>query len=119
MLVKKGFTVNIESGAGIEARFRNDDYAEAGGKLTDKKSVYNSGKTITISCSWCCVLTNYCWKFADIVLKVRQPLDTEVANFKEHGHVISFLYPALNKPLIEKMAERKRTAFGLFIFFFI
>jgi len=42
-LVKKGFTVNIESGAGIEARFRNDDYAASGGKLTDKKAVFNSG----------------------------------------------------------------------------
>lgn len=42
-LVKKGFTVNVESGAGVEARFRNDDYAAAGGKLTDKKSVFESG----------------------------------------------------------------------------
>lgn len=48
----------------------------------------------------------------DIVLKVRQPLETEIAQFKEHGNLISFLYPALNKPLIEKMAQRKMTAFG-------
>lgn len=46
-LVKKGFTVNIESGAGIEARFRNDDYAAAGGKLTDKKGVFSSGKLLS------------------------------------------------------------------------
>lgn len=43
-LVKKGFTVNVESGAGLEARFRNDDYAAAGGKLADKKTVFESGK---------------------------------------------------------------------------
>ena len=42
-LVKKGFTVNIESGAGVEARFRNDDYAAAGGKLTDKNTAFKSG----------------------------------------------------------------------------
>lgn len=43
-LVKKGFTVNIESGAGLEARFRNDDYAAAGGKLTDKNTAFHSGE---------------------------------------------------------------------------
>lgn len=43
-LVKKGFTVNVESGAGIEARFRNDDYVAAGGKLTDKTTAFKSGK---------------------------------------------------------------------------
>lgn len=43
-LVKKGFTVNIEPGAGIEARFRNADYEAAGGKLVGKDSVFKSGK---------------------------------------------------------------------------
>ncbi|KAK4036198.1 NAD(P) transhydrogenase, mitochondrial [Daphnia magna] len=90
-LVKKGFTVNVESGAGIEARFRNDDYAAAGGKLTDKNTALKS----------------------DIVLKVRQPLETEIGLLKEHGNIISFLYPALNKPLVGKMAERKLTAFAM------
>lgn len=48
----------------------------------------------------------------DIVLKVRQPLETEIGSFKEHGNLISFLYPGLNKPLIEKLAQRKLTTFG-------
>ena len=42
-LAKKGFTVNIEPGAGIEARFRNDDYTAAGAKLVDRDAVYHSG----------------------------------------------------------------------------
>ena len=42
-LVKKGFTVNVEPGAGIEARFRNEDYTAAGGKLVDRAAVYHSG----------------------------------------------------------------------------
>ena len=49
-LVKKGFTVNIESGAGIEARFRNDDYAAAGGKLTDKNTAFKSGNILNEQC---------------------------------------------------------------------
>lgn len=48
----------------------------------------------------------------DIVLKVRQPLETEIPQLKEHGQIISFLFPGLNKPLVEKMAQRKLTAFG-------
>ncbi len=48
----------------------------------------------------------------DIVLKVRQPLESEIGLLKEHGNIISFLYPALNKPLVSKMAEKKLTAFG-------
>jgi len=49
----------------------------------------------------------------DIILKVRQPLESEIGLFKDHANVVSFLYPALNKPLIEKMAEKKLTAFGI------
>lgn len=45
---------------------------------------------------------------------MRQPLETEIGLLKEHGNIISFLYPALNKPLVGKMAERKLTAFGGF-----
>jgi len=90
-LVKKGFTVNIEPGAGIEARFRNADYEAAGGKLVGKDQVFKS----------------------DIILKVRHPLETEIGLFKENANVISFLYPAQNKPLIEKMAEKKLTAFAM------
>lgn len=43
---------------------------------------------------------------------MRQPIETEIGLLKEHGNIISFLYPALNKPLVSKMAERKLTAFG-------
>ena len=44
---------------------------------------------------------------------MRHPLETEIGLFKENANVISFLYPAQNKPLIEKMAEKKLTAFGI------
>ncbi len=110
-LVKKGFTVNIESGAGIEARFRNDDYAAAGGKLTDKKTAFHSGnKQRSFKCHFqFCLFQSV---FLDIVLKVRQPSEAEIGSLKEHGNIISFLYPALNKSLVDKMAERKLTAFG-------
>jgi NAD(P) transhydrogenase len=38
----------------------------------------------------------------------------EVDLLREHGNLISFLYPAQNKDLIGKMGDRKMTAFGKF-----
>lgn len=49
---------------------------------------------------------------SDIILKVRQPLETEVPKFREDSTLISFLYPAQNIELVKKMGERKINAFG-------
>lgn len=89
-LVQKGFTVQIEQGAGFEAKFRDDDYAKAGGKIVDAKSALDT----------------------DILLKVRQPHEQEIPLLKERSTLISFLYPAQNKELINKLADRKLNAFG-------
>lgn len=43
-LTKKGFAVNVEEGAGKEAKFTNDQYVNAGAKLVDKTNVFQSGK---------------------------------------------------------------------------
>ena len=58
------------------------------------------------------MLTKVAVVFTDIVLKVRQPVPDEVGLLREHGNLISFLYPAQNKDLIGKMGDRKVTAFG-------
>lgn len=89
-LVKKGFNVNVEENAGIGAKFRNEDYEKAGAKLVNSKNAFET----------------------DIVLKVRQPLDEEVASFIENSTLISFLYPGQNKDLINKLSYRKINAFG-------
>ncbi|RZB41000.1 NAD(P) transhydrogenase, mitochondrial [Asbolus verrucosus] len=90
-LIKKGFTVQIEENAGLGAKFRNEDYEEAGGVIVDTKKTFNS----------------------DIILKVRQPLNNEVGNFRENSTLISFLYPSQNKGLVDKLAERKINAFAM------
>ena len=41
-LTKKGFTVNVEENAGVQAKFLNDEYAEAGANVKAKKAVYDS-----------------------------------------------------------------------------
>ncbi|XP_021950166.1 NAD(P) transhydrogenase, mitochondrial [Folsomia candida] len=91
LLTKKGFQVKVEKGAGIEAKFRDADYAASGAVISDKKSVFES----------------------DIILKIRQPLKDEVAQFKNNSTLISFAYPAQNKELLEQLAAKNMTVFGM------
>lgn len=92
-MIKKGFTVNIEKGAGYAAKFRDDDYAATGANLVDAKTALSS----------------------DIILKVRQPHDTDIPLLRDNSTLVSFLYPARNKPLIDKLSKKKMNAFGMLI----
>ncbi|XP_076438085.1 NAD(P) transhydrogenase, mitochondrial-like isoform X2 [Babylonia areolata] len=90
-LVKKGFTVNVEAGAGEKAQFMNQDYEAAGANVKGQQDIFNS----------------------DIILKVRGPQVEEVDKFREHGTLISFLYPAQHKDLVDKLAQRNMTVFAM------
>ncbi|CAG7787017.1 unnamed protein product [Allacma fusca] len=90
-LIKKGFEVRLEKGAGMEAKFRDSDYEASGVKLVDKNAAFQS----------------------DIVLKIRQPLDKEVDLFKKNSTLISFMYPAQNKTILDKLALKELTVFGM------
>lgn len=91
VLTKKGFNVAIEKGAGLEAKYYDSAFEEAGAKIVDRHSAY----------------------LADIVLKIRQPAMEEVELLKDNGTLVSFLYPAQNKELIDKLAEKNITAFAM------
>ena len=90
-LTKKGFSVNIEDGAGAPSSFRNMDYEASGAKIVDKNAAFKS----------------------DIILKVRQPSPQEAGLFRDEGTLYSFLYPAQNQDLIQELAKKKLTAFGM------
>lgn len=45
---------------------------------------------------------------------MRQPIDLEISSFRENSTLISFLYPARNTELVDKLAARKINAFGKF-----
>jgi len=47
-LVKKGFTVNVEEGAGVEANFANKEYEAAGAKILKANDVYNSNIVLKV-----------------------------------------------------------------------
>lgn len=90
-LTKKGFKVNVESGAGVGAKFSDADYEAAGAAISKLQSIFES----------------------DIVLKVRGPLENEIPNFRDKGTLISFLYPAQNQDLVKKLADRKMDVFAM------
>ncbi|HIK31761.1 MAG TPA: Re/Si-specific NAD(P)(+) transhydrogenase subunit alpha [Oscillatoriales cyanobacterium M59_W2019_021] len=99
VLQKYGFEVLIESGAGANATFPDAAYESVGCQiLPDAASL---------------------WEAADIVLKVRPPQyhpqlgKPETELLKEGGTLISFLWPAQNPELIDRLAARKATALAM------
>ncbi|EPQ58348.1 NAD P transhydrogenase [Gloeophyllum trabeum ATCC 11539] len=94
LLLKKGFSkVLVERGAGIRAQFVDEQYAAAGATLVMRDDVL---------------------KASDILLKVRPPLlGKEAEHLREHSTIISFLYPAQNKDIVDVLAQRKVNAFAM------
>merc|ERR1711931_101495 len=91
LFTKKGFTVNIQEGAGRLSNFRDEDYAAAGGNIVSKEAAFAQ----------------------DITLKLRQPSLAESKLFRDEATLYSFLYPGQNPDLIKALAERRLTAFGM------
>ncbi len=97
-LQKLGFEVLIESGAGEKANFSDDLYKDA------ECQIIPDAETL--------------WSSADIVLKVRAPQmhptgKHEVDLLSEGGTLISFIWPAQNPELLEKLATRKATVLAM------
>lgn len=98
-LQKLGFSVTIETGAGVYANFSDSAYCEAGVEVAeDAHSV---------------------WLTSDIILKVRPPetrpdLDLdEVELLQEGSYLISFIQPGQNSKLLERLAAKKATVLAL------
>ena len=50
---------------------------------------------------------------SDIVLKVRQPIAEEIPNFRNNSTLISFLFPAQNKKLIDELSAKNMNVFAM------
>ena len=92
-LIKLGFAVTVESGAGDGASFFDDAYAAAGAKL--------AGSAAEL------------WASSDIVFKVRAPDAAEIALMKPGTTLISFIWPAQNPDLMKALAARKVTVLAM------
>ena len=98
-LIKLGFDVAVEAGAGSAAHYSDASYVEAG--VTIVKNV----KEI--------------WAESDIILKVC-PLELnpdlkteEIDLLHENQILITFLWPAQNPEVLKKLAEKKVTALAM------
>ena len=92
-LIKLGFKVAVQSGAGEAANFSDDVYRAAGAEII--------GDAATL------------WAQADIVFKVRGPSAQEVGLLREGGTLVSFIWPAQNPELLEQLAARKATVLAM------
>ncbi|MCT8738590.1 Re/Si-specific NAD(P)(+) transhydrogenase subunit alpha [Glaesserella parasuis] len=82
---KLGFEVIIEENAGFKASFEDDAFAQAGATIGNAQAVWN----------------------ADIIFKVNAPTDAEIALIKEGATLVSFIWPAQNPELMQKLSAKK------------
>ncbi|MBL8315322.1 MAG: Re/Si-specific NAD(P)(+) transhydrogenase subunit alpha [Rubrivivax sp.] len=92
-LVKLGFSVAVETGAGDAANFGDDTYRAAGAEVVPTAAAL--------------------WAKSDIVFKVRPPSPAEVALMREGGTLIGFVWPAQNPELMQQLAARKATVLAI------
>ncbi|EAW33600.1 Re/Si-specific NAD(P)(+) transhydrogenase subunit alpha, partial [Lyngbya sp. PCC 8106] len=90
---QQGIEVWIEAGAGERAFFSDATYEEVGVKV-----IGDSGAL---------------WRDADIVLKVGNLEESEVEKLREGSILIGFLNPLGNPGLVQKLTDRKVTAFSM------
>jgi NAD(P) transhydrogenase subunit alpha len=92
-LIKLGFSVAVESGAGAAANCSDDTYRAAGAEI-----VADAARL---------------WAKSDIVFKVRPPSAAEISLMRESSTLIGFLWPAQNPELLQALAAKKATALSI------
>ncbi len=92
-LIKLGFRVAVQSGAGDLANFSDETYRTAGAQIKATAAEL--------------------WAAADIVFKVRGPSVEEVGLMHEGQNLISFIWPAQNPELLQLFAAKKVTVLAI------
>ena len=81
-LIKLGFSVAVESGAGDAANFSDDVYRAAGAEVVSGAAAL--------------------WAKSDMVFKVRAPSPEEIGLMREGTTLVSFIWPAQNPELMQR-----------------
>ena len=97
-LHRLGFDVLVQAGAGDAATFADAAYAEAGATIVPTAAAL--------------------WAEADLILKVRPPQEMadgghEADFIKRGARLISFIWPAQNTDLVDRLAARRATVLGM------
>ncbi len=86
-LVSYDHEILVENNAGYEAGFENDQYKNAGAKIVDKAGdIFND---------------------AEIIVKVKEPLSSEVKMIRENQIIFTYLHLAAAKELTEGLIKSK------------
>jgi len=92
-LIKLGFDVTVESGAGQAANFGDDAFLAAGAQI--------AGNATDLYAS------------ADLVFKVRAPTPGEIELLKTGTTLVAFIWPAQNPELMAQLAARQLTVLAM------
>ena len=87
-LIKLGYEVVVETGAGAASSFSDEAFTEAGAAIGD---------------AWT----------ADVVLKVNAPDNAEIAALRDGATLIGLISPALKPELVEQLATRPITVLAM------
>ena len=91
LLIKEGYRVQVQSGAGAEASYTDAAYSAAGATIVDASSAWGS----------------------DIVLKVNGPSLAEVELSRAGGVLVSFIQPAQKPELMEALTKKGMTVIAM------
>jgi NAD(P) transhydrogenase subunit alpha len=90
-LIKLGFTVQVQKGAGTKASFTDQEYSDANAEVVTKKS---------------------CWQ-SDILFKVNAPTLEEVELMNDGATLLSFISPAQGSELLEALRTKSITTLAM------
>ncbi len=90
-LIKLGYQVVVESGAGAASSFSDAAFAEAGATVGSAEQVWS----------------------AAVVLKVNAPDDAEIAALRDGATLISLISPALKPELLDQLGTRPITVLAM------
>jgi H+-translocating NAD(P) transhydrogenase subunit alpha len=92
-LIKSGFECQVQSGAGEGSYFSDETYIEAGAAIVPTATtVYST---------------------SDVVLKVNPPTIAEIAQMKNDAVLLSFMWAATNRDIVDACANQKISVFSV------
>lgn len=89
-MIKNGAKVLIETNAGFGSGFEDEDYAKVGANIIEQASDV--------------------WQNSDLILKVKEPLESEYKLMKPNQTIFTYLHLAPNKELTSALLEKNITA---------
>lgn len=91
-LINLGVKISVEKEAGLGSGFCDEEYKEAGVQIIEKAEKI--------------------WKDSDLIVKVKEPLESEYKYFREGLSIFTFLHLAPNSKLTKELLEKKVLSLG-------